>query len=443
MSANDDRQTRPAKRLARRHNGRDVAPSSPGEASSLSSSSSKVSTNAFSMLAHLGINRHALFETVANALVGAFASGKQPKGLPELPRTTRLSKNVVRILGGNPSALTLQGTNTYLVGSGEVRWLIDAGDGRRKCGYGDALRTAMKEHKVKRLHGILLTHWHPDHAFGVSAVRKACGDERLQAFKMVRKEKGEIAVARRTDEDDGGEGKHTKERRRHYVDIRDGDVFKCTGATLVAMHTPGHAEDHVCFRLLGDDDEGDAVFAGDCLMNGSTAEFEDLSAYSRSLRKLLEAFEKSNETSSGKTKFSDSEREDATIKRAKCYPSHGDVITDGERLTQAYLKHRTSREKQFLRELTKFGQRGASVWELTRKVYGDIVGVVVLLMSCLKITKQHLEKMSKDGTVMVRRKESENPIMTILTYLMALLSLGFFGASATTRYVAVISNKTD
>ena len=61
----------------------------------------------------------------------------------------------------------------------------------------------------------------------------------------------------------------------------------------------------------------------------------------------------------------------------------------------------------------------------------------------LKITKQHLEKMSKDGTVMVRRKESENPIMTILTYLMAILSLGFFGASATTRYVAVISNKTD
>ena len=51
----------------------------------------------------------------------------------------------------------------------------------------ETLRLAMREHKVKRLHGILLTHWHPDHAFGVDVVRKACGDARLQAFKMVRK----------------------------------------------------------------------------------------------------------------------------------------------------------------------------------------------------------------------------------------------------------------
>lgn len=119
------------------------------------------------------------------------------------------------------------------------------------------------------------------------------------------------------------------------------------------------------------------------------------------------------------------------------------MISDGERLTQAYLKHRISREKQFLRELTKFGQRGATLWELTRRVYGDIVGIVVLLMSCLKITKQHLEKMSKDGTVSVKRKESGNVFTTALSYLLAILSFGFFGASTKTRYVAVISNKHD
>ena len=46
-------------------------------------------------------------------------------------------------------------------------------------------------------------------------------------------------------------GKHTKERRRHYVDIRDGDVFKCTGAALVAMHTPYPLRKITCFSVVG------------------------------------------------------------------------------------------------------------------------------------------------------------------------------------------------
>src|SRR5947208_3318994 len=79
----------------------------------------------------------------------------------------RLSPICIRILGGNPGKFTLQGTNTYLVGRGPVRLLIDTGEG--KPSWVALLGEVLREEKAT-ISSVLITHWHPDHQGGISQV---------------------------------------------------------------------------------------------------------------------------------------------------------------------------------------------------------------------------------------------------------------------------------
>lgn len=72
-----------------------------------------------------------------------------------------LSPLVACVLGQNPGAMTLQGTNTYLVGTGPARILIDTGEG--KPGYLKSLVEMMQNLGASRLSDVILSHWHPDH----------------------------------------------------------------------------------------------------------------------------------------------------------------------------------------------------------------------------------------------------------------------------------------
>lgn len=66
--------------------------------------------------------------------------------LPDLPPISRLTPSIVRIVAGNPSKFTLQGTNTYLVGTGAKRILIDTGEG--KPVWAERLRQVLAEEKA-------------------------------------------------------------------------------------------------------------------------------------------------------------------------------------------------------------------------------------------------------------------------------------------------------
>lgn len=128
------------------------------------------------------------------------------------------------------TSLTESGTNTYLIGRGHRRILIDTGEG--KPTWAARLQSVLTEEKAT-VHQALLTHWHGDHVGGLSDLLAIC--PRATVFKH---------------QPDAGQ-----------TGIEDGQVFRIEGATLTACHTPGHTVDHMVFLL---EEEG-AMFTGDSM----------------------------------------------------------------------------------------------------------------------------------------------------------------------------------
>ena len=91
----------------------------------------------------------------------------------QLPDIDILSPRVAVALGQNPSMFTGPGTNTYLVGTGPKRLLLDTGSGHDE--YMPVLEEAITRVGCREIEGIVLTHAHPDHIGGVNQVRNHFG----------------------------------------------------------------------------------------------------------------------------------------------------------------------------------------------------------------------------------------------------------------------------
>ncbi|KAE8386877.1 beta-lactamase-like protein [Aspergillus alliaceus] len=212
--------------------------------------------------------------------------------LVPLPEVERLSASVVRILGGNPGKFTLQGTNTYLIGRGPQRILIDTGEG--KPSWAANLKAILSEENAT-VHKALLTHWHHDHINGIPDLRKICPQVTI----------------------------YKNQPAEGQSNIEDGQVFSVEGTTLKAFHTPGHAVDHMVFVL----EEEDAIFTGDNVLGHGTAVFEDLKVYLSSLQRMQDRVS------------------------GRGYPGHGAVIENAPAKITEYIKHRQQREDEIIRVL--------------------------------------------------------------------------------------------
>jgi glyoxylase-like metal-dependent hydrolase (beta-lactamase superfamily II) len=265
----------------------------------------------------------------------------------EMPDIDRWSDRVVVALGQNPSLFTGPGTNTYLVGTGKRRILLDTGQG---CdAYIPVLERALERAGCEGIQEIVLTHGHPDHIGGAAAVIDRFGTLRIskQPWKGV-------------DERYGVE----------VTPIGDGSVIRTEGATLRATHAPGHAEDHLCFTL---EEEG-SLFSGDNVLGiGTTvipSEGGDLVEYLDSLERLL------------------------ALNPTTIYPAHGPLIDDGKAKIREYIAHRYEREKQIVAALS---DGSLDIPAIVARVYAGYPET--LHAAAGESVGSHLRKLEREGRV--------------------------------------------
>ena len=265
-----------------------------------------------------------------------------------MPDVDAWSDRVVTVLGQNPGAFTGPGTNTYLVGTSPRPVLLDTGQG--VAAWLPLLDRALVEHRGgHEIQEVVVTHAHVDHVGGVPQVRERFGPTRV--------------VKRPWPGHDAAVGED-------LVVADEGTVVETEGATLRAIHTPGHAVDHLCWWL----EEERALFTGDVVLGAGTTVIPehggDLLDYMTSLRRLL------------------------VLEPAVIYPAHGPAVRDAGAKIRDYIAHRELREQQILERLSSGASR---VPEIVGVLYADVPSF--LHGAAGTSVRSHLRKLEREGRV--------------------------------------------
>jgi glyoxylase-like metal-dependent hydrolase (beta-lactamase superfamily II) len=278
-------------------------------------------------------------------------------GLAPVPgRVDELLPGLLRLTAPNPGVMTGPGTNTYLVGSGDVA-VVDPGPD--DPAHRRAVEAAA-ESAGARIRWVVVTHTHPDHAPGAASLARRSGAALV--------------------------GFDARDGFAPDVVATDGWALDAPSFRLVAVHTPGHAGNHLCWVVEGPR----VLLSGDHVMHGATVVIRppdgDMAIYLASLHRLTAM--------------------DPPL--TAIAPGHGRLIADPGGVVAGIVAHRLAREASVADALGAAGS--ATVDELVAVVYADVDP------SLHEIARfslwAHLRKLAGEGRAVVTVHDGPEPVTT-------------------------------
>ena len=255
---------------------------------------------------------------------------------------SELAAGVRRLVAPNPSMMTGPGTNTYMFGDEDIA-VLDPGPDI------EVHLANIRARAEGTIRWVLVTHTHPDHSPGAASLASVTGAQLLGA--------------------PAPDGEHQDRTFKPDRILSDGDALETDEFTLTAVHTPGHASNHICYHHA----ELDWVFTGDHVIDGSTVVINppdgDMRHYLQSLHRLK------------------------SMNCKKLAPGHGELIDDPGRVIDWIVAHRLERESKVLSAVE--ANPGFTSHELVPEVYADVPPKLFALAE--RSLLAHLLKLELDG----------------------------------------------